>query len=138
MMAIESLRSEKTSKLMQSNRQPFPWNHRLIERPGLKRTSKIISFHPPAMCKVQPPAQAAQSHIQPGTLSSARERLGVPPPFPEQSERFLFRLNKKAILLSDSLIALIKLSLRNLSAAHEPIMALFLSPARTATWRADK
>jgi len=42
-------------------------NHRIIERPGLKRTSQIIQFQPP--CYVQghqPPDQAAQSRIQPG------------------------------------------------------------------------
>ena len=41
--------------------------HRIIDRPGLKRTSKIIQFQPP--CYVQGhqlPDQAAQSHIQPG------------------------------------------------------------------------
>jgi len=44
--------------------------HRIIERPGLKRTTMIIKFQPP--CYVQgrqPPDQAAQSHIQPGCLS---------------------------------------------------------------------
>ena len=38
--------------------------HRIIEWPGLKRTSKVIWFQPP--CYVQgrqPPDQAAQSHI---------------------------------------------------------------------------
>jgi len=42
-------------------------NHRTIEWPGLKRTSKIIWFQP--LCcgqGHQPPEQAAQSHIQPG------------------------------------------------------------------------
>ena len=53
---------------------PFPLvtlsrnlNHRIIEWPGLKRTTMIIEFQPP--CHVQgrqPPDQAAQSHIQPG------------------------------------------------------------------------
>ena len=41
-------------------------NHRIIDWPGLKMTSKI-EFQPP--CYVQghqPPDQAAQSHIQPG------------------------------------------------------------------------
>jgi len=43
------------------------WNHRIIECPGLKRTTMIITFQPP--CYVQghqPQDQAAQSHIQPG------------------------------------------------------------------------
>ena len=42
-------------------------HHRIIEWPGLKRTTMIIKFQPP--CYVQgrqPPDQAAQSHIQPG------------------------------------------------------------------------
>ena len=42
-------------------------NHRIMEWPGLKRTTVIIEFQPP--CYVQgrqPPDQAAQSHIQPG------------------------------------------------------------------------
>jgi len=42
-------------------------SHRITEWPGLKRTKMIIKFQPP--CYVQghqPPAQAAQSHIQPG------------------------------------------------------------------------
>jgi len=41
--------------------------HRIIERPGLKRTTMIIEFQP--LCYVQghqPPNQAVQSHIQPG------------------------------------------------------------------------
>ena len=40
---------------------------RIIEWPGLKRTTMIIKFQP--LCYVQghqPPDQAAQSHIQPG------------------------------------------------------------------------
>jgi len=43
------------------------WCHRIIEWPGLKRTTMIINFQPP--CYVQghqPPDQTAQSHIQPG------------------------------------------------------------------------
>jgi len=42
-------------------------SHKITEWPGLKRTAMIIWFQPP--CYVQgrqPPAQAAQSHIQPG------------------------------------------------------------------------
>jgi len=42
-------------------------NQRIIEWPGLKRTTMIIQFQPP--CYVQgrqPQDQAAQSHIQPG------------------------------------------------------------------------
>jgi len=48
----------------------FCWyffHHRIIEWPGLKRTTMIMEFQPP--CYVQgrqPPDQAAQSHIQPG------------------------------------------------------------------------
>jgi len=41
--------------------------HRMIEWPGLKRTTMMSWFQPP--CHVQgrqPPDQAAQSHIQPG------------------------------------------------------------------------
>ena len=41
--------------------------HRIIEWPGLKRTTMIIKFQPP--CYVQgrqSPDQAAESHIQPG------------------------------------------------------------------------
>jgi len=41
-------------------------NHRIIEWPGLKRTTMIIQFQPPAMCSYQSLDQAAQSHIQPG------------------------------------------------------------------------
>ena len=44
--------------------------HRIIEWPGLKRTTMIIEFQSP--CYVQghqPPDQAAQSHIQPGSFS---------------------------------------------------------------------
>ena len=40
---------------------------RIVEWPGLKRTTVIVEFQPP--CYVQgrqPPDQAAQSHIQPG------------------------------------------------------------------------
>jgi len=41
--------------------------HRIIEWPGLKRTTMIISFQPPCYLQgCQPPDQAAQSHIQPG------------------------------------------------------------------------
>jgi len=43
------------------------WINRVLEWPGLKRTTLIIEFQPP--CYVQghqPPDQAAQSHIQPG------------------------------------------------------------------------
>ena len=44
-----------------------PLNHRIMEWPGLKRTSEIISFQPPSHRQGhQPPDQAAQSHIQPG------------------------------------------------------------------------
>jgi len=42
-------------------------NHRIIEWPGLKRTTMIFYFQPP--CYVQghqPPDQAARRHIQPG------------------------------------------------------------------------
>ena len=42
-------------------------NHRIIEWPGLKRTTMIIQSQP--LCYVQdgqPPHQVAQSHIQPG------------------------------------------------------------------------
>ena len=42
-------------------------NHRIIEWPGLKRTTVIIEFQPPCYGQGhQPPDQAAQSHIQPG------------------------------------------------------------------------
>ena len=42
-------------------------NHRIIQWPGLKRTTMIIEFQPPCyMQGHQPPEQAAQSHIQPG------------------------------------------------------------------------
>ena len=41
--------------------------HRIIEWPGLKRTTMIIEFQPPCYVQgCQPPDQAAQSHIQPG------------------------------------------------------------------------
>ena len=41
--------------------------HRIIEWPGLKRTTVIISFQPPCYVQDRQPAdQAAQSHIQPG------------------------------------------------------------------------
>jgi len=41
--------------------------HRIIEWPGLKRTTMIIEFQPPCYLQGrQPPDQAAQSHIQPG------------------------------------------------------------------------
>ena len=46
---------------------PSKGDHRIIEWPGLKRTTMIIKFQLP--CYVQghqPPDQAAQSHIQPG------------------------------------------------------------------------
>ena len=43
------------------------WNHRIIEWPGLKRTTVIIEFQPPFYVQGRQPAdQAAQSHIQPG------------------------------------------------------------------------
>ena len=43
------------------------WGHRIIEWPGLKRTTMIIEFHSPCYEQGrQPPDQAAQSHIQPG------------------------------------------------------------------------
>ena len=42
-------------------------DHRIIKRPGLKRTTMIIWFQPPCYVQSrQPPDQAAQSHIQPG------------------------------------------------------------------------
>jgi len=37
-------------------------DHRIIEWPGLKRTTVIIEFQPPAMCRVT----TNQSHIRPG------------------------------------------------------------------------
>ena len=41
--------------------------HRMIEWPGLKRTTTITSFQPPCYVQGRQPAdQAAQSHIQPG------------------------------------------------------------------------
>ena len=41
--------------------------HRVIEWPGLKRTTVIIEFQPPRYVRGhQPLDQAAQSHIQPG------------------------------------------------------------------------
>jgi len=41
--------------------------HRIIDWPGLKRTSKIILFQPLAMDRgSRPPDQAVQSHVQPG------------------------------------------------------------------------
>ena len=41
--------------------------HRIIERPGLKRTTMITEFQPPYYVQDrQPPDQAPQSHIQPG------------------------------------------------------------------------
>jgi len=44
-----------------------PHNHRIIELPGLKRTTVIIWFQPPRYVQGrQPPDQAAQSHIHPG------------------------------------------------------------------------
>ena len=62
------------SKLIQDSCEPTPTgkegggkvvgDHRIIEWPGLKRTTMIIEFQPP--CYVQghqPPDQAAQSHI---------------------------------------------------------------------------
>ena len=43
------------------------FNHRIIEWPGLKRTTMVIEFQPPCYVQChQPPDQAAQSHIQPG------------------------------------------------------------------------
>jgi len=45
--------------------------HRIVEWPGLKRSTMIIEFQPP--CYVQghqPQDQAAQSHIQPGLEGS--------------------------------------------------------------------
>jgi len=58
---------------------------RVIQWPGLKRTTKIISFQPP--CYVQgrlPPDQAAQSHIRPGPEClqgwGAHSLLGQPVP----------------------------------------------------------
>jgi len=45
------------------NHRIISWGHRIIEWPGLKRTTMIIEFQPP--CYVQG-CQAAQSHIQPG------------------------------------------------------------------------
>jgi len=44
----------------------MPKFHRITERPGLKRTSKIISFQPPCHgYGHQPLDHAAQSHVQP-------------------------------------------------------------------------
>jgi len=41
--------------------------HRIIEWPGLKRTTMIIEIQPPCYVQgCQSPDQAAQSHIQPG------------------------------------------------------------------------
>ena len=43
------------------------FNHRIIEWPGLKRTTMISLFQPPYCVQGhQSPDQAAQSHIQPG------------------------------------------------------------------------
>jgi len=42
-------------------------NHRIIEWPGLKRTTMIIEFQPACYVQgCQPLDEAAQSHIQPG------------------------------------------------------------------------
>ena len=42
-------------------------NNRVIEWPGLKRTTMFIQFQPPYYVQDRQPAdQAAQSHIQPG------------------------------------------------------------------------
>jgi len=41
--------------------------HGMIEWPGLKRTTMLISFQPPAMCKIaNQQTRLPQSHIQPG------------------------------------------------------------------------
>jgi len=63
-------------------------HHRIIEWPGLKRTSKIIEFQPP--CYVQgrqPLHQAAQSHIQPGLECLQGWGIHNPqPPFLSESQ----------------------------------------------------
>jgi len=54
-------------------------HHRIIEWPGLKRTTMLIEFQP--RCSVQgrqPPEQAAQSHIQP--CIGMPPRMGHPQP----------------------------------------------------------
>ena len=55
------------SKIMRRNGKNRMNYHRIIEWPGLKRTTMIIEFQ--SSCCVQghqPPDQAAQSHIHPG------------------------------------------------------------------------
>ena len=56
-----------TSIYLEKTMFPFSPSLRIIEWPGLKRTTMISEFQPP--CYVQgrqPPDQAAQNHIQPG------------------------------------------------------------------------
>ena len=50
-----------------TNKHYLDIHHRIIEWPGLKRTTMIIEFQPPCYVQGRQPAdQAAQSHIQPG------------------------------------------------------------------------
>ena len=63
---IEPVAALKTCSFAQLRRKVGTY-HRIIEWPGLKRTTMVIEFQPP--CYVQdrqPPDHAAQSHIQPG------------------------------------------------------------------------
>ena len=73
------LRRESTKSLIHSSYSKIAWNHRIIECPGLKRTSKIIQFQP--SCYVvqghQPLGQAAQSHIQPEYSTSTRKQCCI-------------------------------------------------------------
>ena len=69
---------------MAAQRGGLSWNHRIIEWPGLKRTTVIIQFQAPCYVQgCQPPDQAAQSHIQPGLeclQGSIHNLLGQPVP----------------------------------------------------------
>ena len=54
-----------TSAVLQRSQPPTP-HHRTTARPGLRRPTVLIQFHPLLCDGRQPAAQAAQSHIQPG------------------------------------------------------------------------
>jgi len=66
----------------------FKWrSHRIIEWPGLKRTTMLISFQPPSMCRVS----NQQTRLPRATSSLALNacRMGHPQP-PRDFKSFLF------------------------------------------------
>ena len=64
---MEMERDAQSLKNIPSAEEPLGADHRILEWPGLKRTTVLIEFQPPRYVQGhQPLDQATQSHIQPG------------------------------------------------------------------------